>query len=359
MKQSARIGGKTIRPRFILLLCLAALLLVGLVACSKPQTTTGVTAVHLPKAEVSLPVGGTYTIYPLSDPPTVDAAFTYESSNTAVASVDANGLVTAVASGKAAITVASGGKSADCTVTVTGSSGSPASSTASVAASNPAWTNTKVPVLMYHSISVVSGNNLCVPPDLFDSEMNWLHTNGYTALSMAELYAHMSAHTALPDKAVVITLDDGYFDNYSNAYPILKKYGLKASVFVISGKIGTSNYLVASQIKEMSQNGIDIEDHTVTHGYLSKMPYNQQVSELQDSKAALEQITGKPVDYVAYPYGDYNANTLRAATAIGYKLGFLEDGGTAKVTDPVLEVPRAYVSAKNTLNDFIQIVQSK
>lgn len=361
MKQSARIGGKAIRPRFFLLLFLVAFMLVGLVSCSKPHTATGVTAVHLPKTAVSLSVGGTYAIYPLADPPTVNTTFTYESDNTAVATVDANGLVKAVAPGKAAVKVTGGGKSADCTVTVTSQSGGSSStaSSASVAVSNPAWTNTKVPILMYHSISVVSGNNLCVPPDLFDSEMNWLHTNGYTTLSMDELYAHMNAHTALPDKTAVITLDDGYFDNYSNAYPILKKYGLKATVFVISGKIGTSNYLVESQLKEMSQNGIDIEDHTVTHGYLSKMTYDQQVSELQDSKKALEQITGKSVDYVAYPYGDYDANTLRAATAIGYKLGFLEDGGTAKVTDPVLEVPRSYVSAKNTLNDFIQIVQSK
>ncbi|MFT9056751.1 MAG: polysaccharide deacetylase family protein [Ethanoligenens sp.] len=216
-----------------------------------------------------------------------------------------------------------------------------------------------MPVLMYHSISIQAGNNLCIPPALFASEMDWLQANGYTTLSMDELYAHVNAHTALPDKVVVITLDDGYFDNYTNAYPVLKKDGLKATVFMISGKIGTSNYMVASQLKEMSQNGIDIEDHTVTHGYLSKMTYSQQVAELQDSKASLEQITGKPVLYVAYPYGDYNANTLRAAQAIGYKLGFLEDGGTAAVTDPQLEIRRSYVSAKDDLNAFIKIVQAK
>lgn len=354
MNQSGRMDRRTIWLR-ILPILLALMLLAGVSACSS-TTVTKVTAVSLPKKAVTLQAGGTYQLYPVASPSTVDAIFSYQSSNPSVATVNTAGLVTAVADGTATVTASSGGKSAPCAVTV---SGQASSSSSSLAVSNTSWTNKHVPVLMYHSISVQAGNNLCVPPALFGSEMKWLHDNGYTSLSMDELYAHIQAHSALPDKVVVITLDDGYFDNYTNAYPILKQYGLKATVFMISEKIGTSNYMVASQLKEMSQNGIQIEDHTVTHAYLSKLTYAQQVAELQNSKTAIEQITGQPVDYVAYPYGDYNANTLKATQAIGYKLGFLEDGGTATVSGPQYEVRRSYVSAKNNLNAFIQIVQAQ
>lgn len=356
MNRSGHVYAKGTNWRILPLLLAVVLVLMSFAACSKTSTATGVTAVHVPKKTITLKVGGTYQVYPVADPSTVNATFTYKSSDTSIATVNTSGLVTAVAAGQATITASSSGKSATCTVKVTGQ---PVATSSSIAASNASWTNTHVPVLMYHSISEEAGNNLCVPPALFDSEMAWLKQNGYTALSMDELYAHISAHTPLPDKVVVITLDDGYFDNYTNAYPILKKYGLKATVFMISGKIGTSNYMVDSQLKEMSQNGVDIEDHTVTHGYLSKMTYSQQLAELKDSQTAISQITGKPVNYVAYPYGDYNANTLRAAQTLGYKLGFLEDGGTATVSDPAYEVRRAYVSAKDDLNAFIKIMQAQ
>lgn len=356
MNRSGHVSGKRKIGRILPLFLAVVLVLMAFSACSNNAGTKRAMAVSLPKKAVTMQAGGTYQLYPVADPATADVSFTYQSSDTSVATVDDAGLVTAVASGKATVTASSGGKSASCTITVTGQA---VSSSSSVASASASWTNTRVPVLMYHSISEQAGNNLCVPPALFDSEMAWLHTNGYTSLSMDELYAHISAHTPLPDKVVVITLDDGYFDNYTNAYPILKKYGLKATVFMISSKIDTSNYMVSSQLKEMSQNGIDIEDHTVTHSYLSKMTYSQQLAELRDSKTAIEQITGKPVNYVAYPYGDYNANTLRASQALGYKLGFREDGGTAAVTDPQYEVRRAYVSAKDDLNAFMKTVQAQ
>lgn len=337
-------------------LLLAALTLLS--ACSrddaKPQKAVAVTAVTLPQQSVTLLAGQTYTMRPTAMPKDAAADFTYSSSNDAVAHVDAVGVVTAAAYGDCTVTVSAGGQQASLAVTV--QNGIP---TKSIAASDPSWTNTRVPVLMYHSVSTVAGNNLCMPPEKLDAQMQWLVQNGYATLSMDELYAHLSAHTALPDKAVAVTFDDGYADNYTNAFPILKKYGVKATIFMVSSYIDQPNSLTSAQIKEMSQSGVDIQDHSVTHPHLSQLSYDKQLAELRDSKQAIEAITGKPVNYVAYPYGDENANTLKAAKAVGYRMAFLMDGGTASVNDPVLEVRRAYVSAANDLNGFVKIVQAK
>lgn len=358
MNQYGRAGKRAVCAKVISLLLAVVTALAGLSSCSSADKKTDVTAVRLPKKSVTVQEGDTYTIYSLADPSTANPTFSYKSSDTSVAAVDDSGVVTAVKEGEATVTVSAGGKSASFAVTVKAKTSS-SSVSSSLAVSDASWTNKQVPVLMFHSINNVPGNELCIPPALFTSEMEWLSTNGYAALSMDELYAHLNAHTALPDKVVVLTFDDGYTDFYTNAFPVLKKYGLNSTVFMITGKIGTSNYLTADQLKEVSQNNVDVEDHTVTHGYLSQMTYSKQYAELHDSKTVLEQITGKSVDYVSYPYGDYNASTLRATQAIGYKLGFRENGGTAAVTDPVLEVRRSYVSANDDLNAFIKIVQAK
>lgn len=339
------------RFRFSALALLCAAVVLASACAQKAVSVTGIT---LPQQAVTLQAGETYQLKPAAVPSGAKAAFTYASSDTYVATVDSAGKITGVARGTCTVTADANGQRASLTVTV-----SNGISSKNIAQSNASWTNTRVPVLMYHSVSTVSGNNLCMPPEKLDAQMQWLAENGYTTLSMDELYEHISAQTALPDKVVCVTFDDGYSDNYTNAFPILKQYGIKATVFMISSFIGKAGYLSAVQLKEMSDAGVEIQDHSVTHPYLSKLSYDKQLAELRDSKQAVEAITGKTVQYVAYPYGDHNANTIKAAQALGYRLAFLMEGDTAAVSDPALEVRRSYVSAKNDLDGFIKIVEAK
>jgi peptidoglycan/xylan/chitin deacetylase (PgdA/CDA1 family) len=216
---------------------------------------------------------------------------------------------------------------------------------------------TTVPVLMYHSITYVKDNTACVSKEIFEQQMKWLDDNGYKTLTLDELNEHLQTNAGFPQKCVIITFDDGYSDNYSTAFPILKKYDFKATIFMISSNINTSNYLTEQQLKEMSKSVFSIQGHTVTHPYLNKLTEAKQYEELADSKATLEAITGKKVEFLAYPYGKYNSDSIHALKTLGYKLAFRMSGGFAKLSDKPYELPRVYVG--NNLDKFIAAVENK
>ncbi|MCH3965361.1 MAG: polysaccharide deacetylase family protein [Clostridium sp.] len=210
-----------------------------------------------------------------------------------------------------------------------------------------------VPVLMYHSIDYEENNELRIPADKFQNHMKYLKDNGYTTLTMDEFYDFMIKNKPVPRKSVLITFDDGYEDNYKNAYPILKKFGFKATIFVITSTVDNDgSYLNSSQLKEMSKNGIDIEGHTVNHDDLSKLDYNAQLKTLKDSKSFLEDILNKEVNYVAYPFGRCNGSTVKAAETAGYKMAFTTEGGWANRNQGIYELHRVYMSNNHDMNEF-------
>ncbi|AQY50591.1 exported polysaccharide deacetylase, lipoprotein [Listeria weihenstephanensis FSL R9-0317] len=198
----------------------------------------------------------------------------------------------------------------------------------------------KIPVLMYHSINTNVKNNLITPPDEFDAQMKWLKDNNYHTITLAELDELLLTGKNVPDKPIVITFDDGYQDNYTNAYPILKKYDLKANIFVITDKIAKNNHFDEAALKEMSDYGIEMDSHTVHHQELNTLTYTEQLKELKDSKAVLEKLTGKPVNSICYPVGRHNEDTERAAKAAGYAMGFTTAAGKANKNDGMYTLPR-------------------
>ena len=125
---------------------------------------------------------------------------------------------------------------------------------------------TKVLVLNYHKIDHTF-ISLAVRPEDFDHQMKYLRDNGYHTISPDELYEALAGSGNLPENPVMITFDDGYEDNYTNAYPILKKYGFKATIFVVTGFLDKhkKGYLSWDEAREMNKNGINIESHTVNH----------------------------------------------------------------------------------------------
>ena len=210
-----------------------------------------------------------------------------------------------------------------------------------------------VPVLMYHSIAVEKGNPIRMPVEQFDKEMKYIKDQGYTTLTMKELYDYFENKVPVPTKSVVITLDDGYEDNYTAAFPVLKKYGLKATIFMITSTIDVNpKCLTSAQLKEMDKAGIEIESHTVTHTDLDTLSYSQQLAELKDSKTALENLLGRTVDYVAYPEGRYNDDTVKAVAATGYKMAFTTNGRWSDKSDGILTLDRVYISTFHSMDVF-------
>ena len=202
--------------------------------------------------------------------------------------------------------------------------------------------NRGVPVICYHSVSENNSKRgpIVIPKDIFREQLKTIKDNGYTTLTMAELKNYLFKNEPIPEKSVVVTFDDGYADNYVNAFPILKEFNMKATIFIISSYIDRELYLSASQIKEMSDYGIDIESHTVSHKRLSTFSYDDQYKELKDSKDAIEQLTHKQVVSVAYPEGIYNNDTKKAVVDAGYAMGFTIERGYADRNDNLAQVNR-------------------
>lgn len=212
--------------------------------------------------------------------------------------------------------------------------------------------NRGVPVLYYHSIDPSESNEVILSPQKLKAQLQYIKDSGYTTLTMTELNDYISKHTPIPEKSIVITFDDGYKDNYTNAFPILKELDMKATIFVITSVIDDGYYLSKNEIKELSDYGIDIQSHTVKHLHLNTLSYEEQLQELKTSKETLEAITNKPVISVAYPFGDHDENTLKAAKASGYNLGFLTDKGLAKPTSQSISLNRIYVSSAYSMDTF-------
>ena len=162
--------------------------------------------------------------------------------------------------------------------------GSPSPSGAAASASGvrtTAWKN--IPVLMYHSISTVSGNSLCVPEDQFREEMKWLSENHFHSISLNEFYQALTNGAALPENPILLTFDDGYSDAYTAAWPIMKTYRFTGTFFIITADIG-NGYMTWDQIKELSKSGNCIASHTVHHLDLTTLSGKDLNSELKKRK---------------------------------------------------------------------------
>ncbi len=175
-----------------------------------------------------------------------------------------------------------------------------------------------VPILAYHKVE--SDNDLySVSPTEFSRQMEFLVKSGYQSVSLAQLVDSFEGKYNLPAKPIVITFDDGYLDNYRNALPILQKYGMRATVFIITGQVGQTEYLNWDDIVRMQQQGTEIGSHTVHHTELGKAGLAAQVEEIQQSKNMLEQRLKVPVHFLAYPYGSFTGNSEYLLRGAGYR----------------------------------------
>lgn len=182
----------------------------------------------------------------------------------------------------------------------------------------------RVPVLMYHAVSddCWGSAELFVSPSVLDEQIAALLENGYTLITFEDFDRLESI-----EKPVMLTFDDGYDDNYDYLFPILQKYQVKATVFVIVDDIGKNHKLTADEIREMDASGlVSIQSHTMSHNYLSTQNAEQLDYELSQSKLALARLTGKEPFVLCYPTGMYSGLSLDV-TAQYYQFGLLMSSG--------------------------------
>ena len=175
----------------------------------------------------------------------------------------------------------------------------------------------RVPILMYHLIDSHPprgpyGPGLTVPPQTFEAEMRFLEEGGYHSVTFAELYGALAGTRPLPAKPVLLTFDDGNRDNYSVAFPILRRHHLVATFFVITKMVGRPPSMTWQQLSEMSQAGMTVGSHTV-HPDLRTLSSGRLRSELMDSRAKIGDELGTAPVVLSYPFGQYDRRVEAAA----------------------------------------------
>jgi peptidoglycan/xylan/chitin deacetylase (PgdA/CDA1 family) len=224
-------------------------------------------------------------------------------------------------------------------------------------------TKVQVPILMYHYVDETPppagpyADELTVRTGDFEAEMKYLNDNGYHTVSLADAYLAMAGLEALPSKPVVLTFDDGGLDNYLVAFPLLKKHGLTATFFIITGTVGKDGQMDWDQLREMAASGMAIQSHTVSHPDLRGIPAARLEAELADSRAAITQAVAEPGYVLCYPGGAYDQRVIEAAKAAGYVMAVAT--GRGKDLDPkaVFEIKRRRVQAFLPLTSFARLVR--
>ncbi len=217
---------------------------------------------------------------------------------------------------------------------------------------------TKVMILNYHKIDDMN-ISLSVPPEDFDKQMKYLYDHGYHTISPDDLYNSLEGNAELPENPVLITFDDGYRDNYENAYPILQKYGFKGTIFGTTSYLGVyPNYTTWDMAREMDANGISIESHTVDHKSMTDLTDEQLRSELVDSKRKAEEELGHEVDYMAYPTGTYNLHIAQLVKEAGYKAAFTIKYGNVDKASNIYALERVPIfQTEQTNKDFVERIR--
>lgn len=207
------------------------------------------------------------------------------------------------------------------------------------------------PIIMYHSITDVPGNNLCIPPEIFEKQIKQILDAGYTPITAGDYVKGVEGNFSFPKNPIILTFDDGYKDNYTRAFPIMKKYQVKGSIFPFTNAVDKhQNFLTSSEIKEMDASGlVDFGSHTANHVHLSEENTERVRYELTESKKFLENVLGKPVTTFCYPYGDNSPAVIKQVKEAGYAIAFADFPGGANYKQQYL-LPRYYVTPSSSLS---------
>ncbi len=227
----------------------------------------------------------------------------------------------------------------------------------------------KIPVLYYHKIDFPKKNavykGLYVTPKQFKKQMFLLKRLGYRTIRPEDVLSFVKGHKLPVRKPLLITFDDGYENNYINAYPVLKKVGFSSMIFISAGFVGKKNvvsderervledFLNIKEIRSMADDGFFIGSHGINHYFLDKLGEGVLIDELTASKAYLENILKSSVDFFSYPFGSYNANVMRAVKKAGYSGAFTTTKGRVGVGDNSYELKRIPVNGYNNIFNFL------
>ena len=202
-----------------------------------------------------------------------------------------------------------------------------------------------IPILTYHRVGS-RNNRMEVTARQLAEQFEYLARHGYRVIRLSELADFIAGKTDLPLRAVVLTFDDGYTSTYEHAYPLLKKYGFPATVFLYTNFIGARDALTWGQIREMAQSGlVEFQPHSKTHSNLIvRLPgetdyqYRERLdTEIRTPRDLIRRTLSSEVVHYAYPYGDANDHVLERLNQAQFRLGLtVNPGGNAFYAYPFM-----------------------
>ncbi len=184
----------------------------------------------------------------------------------------------------------------------------------------------RVPILLYHYVEYVKDEgdtirkSLNIVPYVFDQEVKTLKDAGYAFITTRDLADALDNEIVLPPRSIILTFDDGYRDFYTDVFPILKKYQVKAVAYIVPNFLDKPNNLATWQLKEIAKSGlVEIGAHTMNHSYLAGLPLQRVKYEVEQSKKFLERNLGVKVVSFAYPYGAFDNQAIDVVKKAGFR----------------------------------------
>lgn len=207
--------------------------------------------------------------------------------------------------------------------------------------------NVKLPVIMYHYVEYVKDINdvirkkLDISPDLFEGHLRSLHNADYRTYFVKDIPDILGGKIEYSAKTVFLTFDDGYEDFYSVVFPLLKKYQMKATIYIIYDFIGRKGFLTEKEIQELIKSGlVEIGSHTLDHVYLKQAPESVMRKQIIESKKKLEERFGIEIKTFAYPYGAFTKEAIDMAKEAGYTAAVSVISGMLQSNDNLFYLSR-------------------
>lgn len=203
------------------------------------------------------------------------------------------------------------------------------------------------PILEYHQVTdepldpVYEIYN--VPPAEFSAQLDYLQAEGYTTITLQDFMRVVHGKGSLPPKPIILTFDDGYEDNYSEMFPVLKAHGMTAVVYVITNEIGKAGYLTLDELKEMQQYGLEIGSHTSDHLDLTTLDAHTQRRQLKESKTFLEWSGLSTIYSFSYPNGAFNADLEKILREENYLTAVTGEAGLNTLETNPYELYRVHI----------------
>jgi peptidoglycan/xylan/chitin deacetylase (PgdA/CDA1 family) len=217
-----------------------------------------------------------------------------------------------------------------------------------------------VPVLTYHDIGPQAKGRLVISAKSFEDQMHYLKEQGYRVVSLSEFHEFLSLRRQLPRRSVVITFDDGYKSFVQYAYPVLKKLGFTATLFVYTDYVGAGrNALSWDDLTRLAAEGFQVEGHSKTHSDLRRRQGESEAdharrlrAEMEAPQKLFEQRMGRPARFLAYPYGAADDAVEQSTREYGFVGGLtvFREGNASFA--PLFRIRRSQIYSEMTLEDF-------